>query len=95
LKLIVGANDKPFEALLRKLVETCAVLPHLKVTLRKMSNGQKCSLRFFPDGNLLRLTANQTGAGFSGSRLDNTLGILVDIGVLTRESDGSFAKRAA
>ncbi|MBZ9696469.1 MULTISPECIES: hypothetical protein [unclassified Mesorhizobium] len=95
LKLIVGAGAEPFETLLRKLVETCAVLPHLKVTLRKMSNGQKCSLRFFPDGNLLRLTANQTGAGFSGSRLDNTLGILVDIGVLTRESDGSFAKRAA
>lgn len=94
LKLIIRASDEPFEILLRKLVETCAVLPHLKVTLRKMSNGQKCSLRFFPDGNLLRLTANQTGAGFSGSRLDNTLGIFVDIGVLTRNSDGSLAKRA-
>jgi hypothetical protein len=91
LKLVLNADDRPFETLLRALVETCAVLPHLQITLRKMSNGQKCSLRFFPDGNLLRLTANQSGAGFSASRLDNTLGILVDIGVLRRKADGTLA----
>jgi len=95
LRLLIQADDGPYEKLLLALVETCAVLPHLKVTLRKMANGQKCSLRFFPDGNLLRLTANQASAGFSGSRLDNTLGILVDIGELSRQSDGSYARRAA
>jgi hypothetical protein len=95
LKLLLHADDGFYEILLRNLVESCAVLPHLKVTLRKMSNGQKCSLRFFPDGNLLRPTAIQASAGFSGSRLDNTLGVLVDIGVLAHLSDGSYVRRAA
>ena len=95
LKLLIRAADEPYVTLLRILVETCAVLRHLKVTLRKMSNGQKCSLRFFPDGKLLRLTANQASAGFSASRLDNTLEILVDIGVLAHQANGSYAQRAA
>jgi len=30
------------------------------------------------------LTANQSGAGYSSSRLDNTINILVDIGVFRR-----------
>jgi hypothetical protein len=94
-KLLVRVGDEPFDLLLRTLIETCVVLPHLKVTLRKMANGQKCSLRFFPDGALLRLTANQAGAGFSGSRLDNTLGILVDIGVLSHLPNGSYKRRAS
>lgn len=90
LKLVARAGDAPFRTLLRELLENCALLPHLKVTLRKMSNGLKCSLRFFPDGEKLRLTANQSEAGFSGSRLDNTLGIMADIGILGRNDEGSL-----
>lgn len=95
LNLIVDAGKRPFEELLRELTERCAVTPHLQVTLRKMSAGQKCSLRFFPDGNVLRLTANQSNAGFSGTRLYNTINVLSDIGTLTRNTDGSFVIREA
>lgn len=95
LDLMVGAGDQSFAALLAELAERCAITPHLQVTLRKMSAGQKCSLRFFPDGNVLRLTANQSNAGFSGTRLYNTINILSDIGVLARSSDGSLAMREA
>jgi hypothetical protein len=95
LKLIVNADDQPFDFLLRNLVEKCAILPHLQVTLRKMANRQKCSLRFFPDGNILRLTANQSSAGYSGSRLDNALNILVDIGVFQRGNNGSLTHAEA
>ncbi|MCR6727084.1 hypothetical protein [Agrobacterium fabrum] len=90
LDLIDGAGDKPFAEFLSELAERCAITPHLQVTLRKMSAGQKCSLRFFPDGNVLRLTANQSNPGFSGTRLYNTINVLSDIGVLTRDSDGSL-----
>ncbi|MCQ2005696.1 hypothetical protein [Rhizobium sp. NRK18] len=95
LSLIISVGDQPFAEFLSELAERCAVTPHLQVTLRKMSAGQKCSLRFFPDGNVLRLTANQTNAGFSGTRLYNTINVLSDIGILTRNVDGSLATREA
>lgn len=95
LDLIVGAGDQPFAVFLAELAERCAITPHLQVTLRKMSAGQKCSLRFFPDGNVLRLTANQSNAGFSGTRLYNTINVLSDIGIFARSSDGSLAMREA
>jgi hypothetical protein len=95
LKMIVDADATPFADALTALVMECAITPHLQVTLRKMSNGQKCSLRFFPDGEYLRLTDNKSGAGFSGSRLDNTLNILVDIGLMRRADNGSIARPEA
>lgn len=92
LRMMVEAGDEPFEKALKALMTECAITPHLQVTLRKMANGQKCSLRFFPDGDHLRLTENRSGAGFSGSRLDNTLNILVDVGLMRRDENGAIAK---
>lgn len=63
---------------------------HLSTTLRKMSQGQKCSLRFYPEGALLRPTGTPVAAGFSGDRLGNVLGIWADIGVFARTA-GRFA----
>jgi hypothetical protein len=60
-----------------------------------MAGGQKCSLRFFPEGQRLRLTAIQSGAGFSNSRLDNTINILVDIGVFQRGENGELSAMEA
>jgi hypothetical protein len=63
------------------------VLPaHLSTTLRKMSQGQKCSLRFFPEGETLRPTGKRVNAGYSGDRLGNVLGIWGDLGMLDRTS---------
>ena len=62
---------------------------HLSTTLRKMSQGQKCSLRFYPEGALLRPTGRGTSAGQSGDRLGNVLGMWADLGVLERQ-DGGF-----
>lgn len=91
LQLVMTAGEMRFEKFIESFMERCAIIPHLQVTLRKMSGGQKCSLRFFPDGQRLRLTAIQSGAGFSNSRLDNTINILVDIGIFRRGANGELS----
>ena len=62
---------------------------HLKTTLKKMGEGQQCSLRFYPEGNLLRPTGTGVRAGYSGDRLGNVLGMLADLGHFDRH-DGGF-----
>ena len=95
LQLVMSVDATPFEVFIGTFMERCAIIPHLQVTLRKMAGGQKCSLRFFPEGQRLRLTANQSGAGFSNSRLDNTINILVDIGVFRRGANGELSAMEA
>jgi hypothetical protein len=46
-----------------------------------MANGQKCSLRFFPEGARLRTTGLSANPGQSGSRLGNIIRILRDAGI--------------
>ena len=74
---------------MRELAQQLAVEPHLSTTLRKMGQGQKCSLRFFPEGDVLQPTGVAVTPGFSGSRLDNVLGMLADVGLCSR-LDGRF-----
>ena len=76
-----GQNDSLRDTLVRLVGET-VVSPHLAHSLRKMSNGQKCSLRFFPDGDGLQAISTKTGAGMSGTRLHSVLTILTDLGQL-------------
>jgi hypothetical protein len=78
-----------FEALVAFCVNL-AVEPHLRTTLRKMGQGQQCSLRFFPEGSTLQSTGLAVTPGFSGSRLDNVLGILADLGLFKRVDGGRF-----
>ena len=73
---------------LRKLLIEVVIEAHLSTTLRKMSQGQQCSLRFFPDGALLRPTGIPVTAGRSGDRLGNVLGMWADLGVLDRQDGG-------
>ncbi len=75
-------------AVLRRLLIEVAVEPHLSTTLRKMSQGQKCSLRFYPEGALLRPTGTPVAAGRSGDRLGNVLGMWADLGILDRQPGG-------
>lgn len=74
---------------LRRLLVEVVIEAHLSTTLRKMSQGQKCSLRFYPEGALLRPTGISVAAGQSGDRLGNVLGMWADLGVLER-GDGGF-----
>lgn len=90
---ILEENDllRVHEVLL-KLLNLCVIEPHLKTTLRKMGQGQTCSLRFFPEGKILVPTGIETNAGWSGSRLNNTLRMMSDIGICQTLENGLFIK---
>jgi len=77
---VESAGDEPFAQALTALSEV-AVQAHLATTFRKMGGGQKCSLRFFPEGSRLLTTDLDTGAGRSGSRLWNVIKVLEDAAV--------------
>jgi hypothetical protein len=55
-----------------------------------MGQGQKCSLRFFPEGSVLRPTGTGVYPGFSGDRLGNVLGMLADLGYCNRHEGGGY-----
>jgi hypothetical protein len=76
-------ENEPIRTALRQLIIETVIESHLITTLRKMSQGQKCSLRFYPDGALLRPTGTRARAGYSGTRLSNVLGLLADLGLCT------------
>lgn len=88
--LIDENMSSPLTHALRELALHLAVEPHLGTTLRKMGQGQKCSLRFFPEGSVLQPTGVQVTPGFSGSRLGNVLGMLADVGLCNRLDGGRF-----
>ena len=78
------------DCLLELMLQT-VIEPHLSTTLRKMGQGQKCSLRFYPEGDLLRPTGTSVRPGYSSTRLSNVLGMLADTGFCIRETGGRFA----
>ena len=82
--LIDRNRSRPLSHAMRELALYLAVEPHLVATLRKMGQGQKCSLRFFPEGSVLQPTGTGVTPGFSGSRLGNVLGVLADVGLFER-----------
>ena len=84
-----GAEGRVSDVL-RNLLQQVVLEPHLSTTLRKMSQGQKCSLRFYVDGAILRPMGTAVSAGFSASRLGNVLGIWADLGFLERARKGKF-----
>jgi hypothetical protein len=84
-------TSKVYESIV-KVTNFCVVEPHLKTTLRKMGQGQQCSLRFFPEGKKLVPTGIDTNAGVSGSRLNNTIRMMSDIGICDALDNGSFIK---
>ena len=84
---IIAAGKKQkikgtIDALLRRVV----VESHLKTTLRKMGQGQKCSLRFYPEGGVLAPTGTSVSAGHSQDRLRNVLVMISDLGLINREN---------
>ncbi|MFC1792715.1 hypothetical protein ACFL3Q_03920 [Planctomycetota bacterium] len=85
--IIDESLNEPLTKTFYRLVDHCVIKAHLTTTLRKMGNGLQCSLRFFPDGKLLRPTGQGVYAGYSLDRLVNVIGILTDMGFI--ETDGS------
>jgi len=83
-------RTNPLPHALREIALHLAIEPHLETTLRKMGQGQKCSLRFFPEGNVLSPTGVGVTPGFSNTRLENVLGMLADVGLCTRMDGGRF-----
>lgn len=81
-------DNSLFEAII-ELIRRCVIKPHLSTTLRKMEQGN-CSLRFYTEGKKLIPTYVETKAGFSGSRLNNTLRMMSDIGLCKELGSGKF-----
>ncbi len=70
----------PIPLVLQGVLAAAVVEPHLATTLRKMGQGQQCSLRFFPEGNQLRPTGERVVPGHSATRLENVMAIAADLG---------------
>ena len=72
-----------------RLMHSVVAARHLRHTMRKMSQRQANSLRFFPRGDSLVPTGTKTKAGFSLTRLASVLQVMADIGHL-RSTQGGF-----
>lgn len=87
---ILEKRDLTVRDILREILVATVIEPHLKTSLRKLGQGQKCSLRFFPEGRILRPTGTLVAAGYSGDRLGNMLNFFADVGYLERAGNGRF-----
>ena len=87
-------EQSPIQATTARLLSEVIVQAHWANTLRKMSQGGKCSLRFTLDGQRLRATGVGINAGFSADRLGNVLGVWADLGTLRRVDTGRFRMTA-
>ncbi len=77
------------------ICDECVAQRHIQNTMRKMGNQQDCSLRFYPDGPVLVRTKLDFGPGYSGSRLQNTMRILADLGMLNIGANAAIAAEVA
>jgi hypothetical protein len=83
-----------FAGVTANIARTEVAARHLRHTMRKMSQGQNNSLRFFPRGERLVPTGVGTVPGFSLTRLGAVLQVLADLGHLESTPSG-FAPTAA
>lgn len=92
--IVSDSQPSPIFDVLVSLLTHVVVQPHLATTLRKMAQGQACSLRLYTEGQQLRPTGIRVRAGFSEDRLSNVLGMWADLGHLDRLTAGRFAVSA-
>ena len=93
--LLASATGQPLHKLLLQLLARVVIEPHLSTTFRKMGEGQKCSLRFYPEGDTLRTTGIPVRPGHSNSRLRNVLRMMSDVDICERSEDGRFSTTEA
>ena len=89
-QIVSDNSDTEVVDTLRLLLAGAVIEPHLATSLRKMGQGQKCSLRLFPEGELLRSTGVRVVPGRSISRLTNVLSVLADLGYCSRDANRRF-----
>jgi len=92
-RILEESGSRPYVDVLHDLMIQVVIEPHMRTTLRKMGTGQQCSLRFYPEGDVLRPTGVAVSAGYSGDRLGNVMQMLADLGHLLREN-GAFSLSA-
>lgn len=90
LEILDRSSGKRLVDVLTQLTEDCTIAPHLKTTWRKMKQGQKCSLRFYWDGDVFRSTGTVTRPGFSGERLDSVMSMMADLGLVEADKSGRY-----
>lgn len=88
--IIEKSKNMSLRDVMTDLLLHIVVEPHLGTTLRKMGQGQKCSLRFYPEGYVLHPTGTPVAAGYSGDRLGNVIGMSADLGYYVRKG-GKFS----
>lgn len=86
---VLATQGGTMEDVMLTICDECVAQRHIFNTMRKMGNQQECSLRFYPDGPVLVPTTIESDAGYSGSRLKNTMGFLVDLGLLSIGANGA------
>lgn len=87
-RALQGENDRPAAEVASDLLRNEVAQRHLRHTMRKMSQRQSNSLRFFPRGDLLVPTGTGTAAGFSLTRLSAVLQVMSDVGHLESVQGG-------
>jgi len=88
--IVLRFSDHTLAICIRELLARVVVSRHLSTTLRKMGQGQKCSLRFYPEGSRLVPTGIRVLPSYSGDRLGNVLNMWADIGLLQRAQGLGF-----
>lgn len=83
------AKGGTLQEVLTAISDECVAQRHVFNTMRKMGNQQDCSLRFYPDGPVLVPTDLEFSPGYSGSRLQNTMRVLADLGLLAVGANGA------
>lgn len=83
-------RERAISELMTKVIARVVVEPHLKTSLRKMGQGQKCSLRFYPEDDNLYPTGMTVAAGYSQDRLRNVMVMLSDLGFCNRKAGRLF-----
>jgi hypothetical protein len=91
MRILAEGRDCSLRQVLFDICQDCVAVPHIANTLRKMGNGQANSLRFYTDGNQYVATGRRFIAGYSGSRLGNTMRILADVKLLRPLPGGQYA----
>lgn len=88
---IITMQKESIESLLSQVLERIVLVSHFSTTWRKISQGQKSSLRFHTEGTYYHPTGIGVQAGQSGDRLSNVMLMLSDLGHLHRDDAGKYA----
>ncbi len=88
---ILSSQKESIASLLSQVLERIVLVSHLSTTWRKISQGQKSSLRFHTEGTYYYPTGIGVQAGYSGDRLSNVMLMLSDLGYLHRDAAGKYS----